>query len=219
MADNTAITPGSGETIADDDIGGVKYQRNKLVYGDDGVNTGDVSIRNPYPVTDQTRDTYVIQTGPTSLVATASTIHLDLFNATGSGVVLRVVGLYHNFRFPGTVTGVDVQWDIIRTSTVGTGGSIVAPQSLDTNNIALPATVTARIKPTAGATTSSTLWTWFTYTEDSSNAYEGIWTNGVNLLYRPLIIRETQGLKLTQTTSSATGTCNTTIFFERAPGI
>jgi hypothetical protein len=34
-----------------DDIGGVKYQRIKLIHGADGVNDGDVSTSNPLPVT------------------------------------------------------------------------------------------------------------------------------------------------------------------------
>jgi hypothetical protein len=37
MADNIAITPGTGATIAADDIGGVHYQRIKLSLGADGT--------------------------------------------------------------------------------------------------------------------------------------------------------------------------------------
>lgn len=37
MADNVAITPGSGATIASDDVGGVQFQRVKLDVGGDGV--------------------------------------------------------------------------------------------------------------------------------------------------------------------------------------
>lgn len=48
MSDNTSI-PGS-DTIATDDIGGVKYQRVKLVLGADGVNDGDVASGNALPV-------------------------------------------------------------------------------------------------------------------------------------------------------------------------
>jgi hypothetical protein len=52
MADNTPLNPGTGgDVIASDDIGGVKYQRNKLIHGADGVNDGDVSTSNPLPVT------------------------------------------------------------------------------------------------------------------------------------------------------------------------
>jgi len=49
MADNSTL-PAAGDIIATDDIGGVKFQRVKLVYGDDGVNGGDVSLANPLPV-------------------------------------------------------------------------------------------------------------------------------------------------------------------------
>lgn len=50
MADNVAITPGSGATAAADDIGGVLFQRVKVAVGADGVNDGDVSSVNPMPV-------------------------------------------------------------------------------------------------------------------------------------------------------------------------
>ncbi|TFH41463.1 MAG: hypothetical protein E4H01_14945 [Lysobacterales bacterium] len=57
MADNTqvldpsAIINGVGDTIATDDIGGVKFQRVKMTLGADGVNDSDVSSANPMPVT------------------------------------------------------------------------------------------------------------------------------------------------------------------------
>ena len=37
MADNVAITPGSGATVATDDVGGFHYQRIKVAVGADGV--------------------------------------------------------------------------------------------------------------------------------------------------------------------------------------
>ena len=52
MADNTELTAGSGgDTIATDDIAGVKHQRVKIQYGDDGSAT-DVSDTNPLPIDD-----------------------------------------------------------------------------------------------------------------------------------------------------------------------
>ena len=51
MADNTELPSGSGgDTIATDDISGVKYPRSKLTLGADGVNDGDVSGSNPMPI-------------------------------------------------------------------------------------------------------------------------------------------------------------------------
>lgn len=52
MADDTILNSGSGgDTIATDDIGGVKYPRSKIVVGADGTNDGDVSSSNPLPIT------------------------------------------------------------------------------------------------------------------------------------------------------------------------
>lgn len=51
MADNTVTNPGSGgDTIATDDVSGVKHQRVKVEFGTDGVAT-DVSASNPLPMT------------------------------------------------------------------------------------------------------------------------------------------------------------------------
>lgn len=44
MADNIAVTPGTGETIAFDDVSGVKYQRVKLDVGGDGASSPVESI-------------------------------------------------------------------------------------------------------------------------------------------------------------------------------
>lgn len=49
MPDNVGYTPGSGATVAADDIGGVLYQRVKVGVGADGSAT-DVSTDNPMPV-------------------------------------------------------------------------------------------------------------------------------------------------------------------------
>jgi hypothetical protein len=49
MADNVGYTPGTGATVAADDISSVLYQRIKIVHGGDGVNDGDVSATNPMP--------------------------------------------------------------------------------------------------------------------------------------------------------------------------
>lgn len=51
MADNVTLNPGlNGAIVASDEILGVQYQRMKLIHGADGVNNGDVSTVNPFPV-------------------------------------------------------------------------------------------------------------------------------------------------------------------------
>lgn len=50
MADNTTLNAGTGgDVIGSDDIGGVKFQRVKLIHGADGVNAGDVAEGNGLP--------------------------------------------------------------------------------------------------------------------------------------------------------------------------
>src|SRR5262245_66658640 len=50
MADNTILNPGvGGDTVATDDIAGIKYQRVKVTFGVDGVAT-DVAAATPLPV-------------------------------------------------------------------------------------------------------------------------------------------------------------------------
>lgn len=49
MADNVGYTPGSGATVAADDIGGVLHQRVKVGIGADG-SAADVSADNPMPM-------------------------------------------------------------------------------------------------------------------------------------------------------------------------
>lgn len=61
MADNVILNPGAGgDTIAGDDIGGVVFQRNKLIHGVDGTNDGDVARSNPLPV-------HLVNTGRTEV--------------------------------------------------------------------------------------------------------------------------------------------------------
>ena len=50
MADNVGYTPGTGATVAADEIAGVLHQRVKIGIGTDGSAT-DVSSSNPMPVT------------------------------------------------------------------------------------------------------------------------------------------------------------------------
>ena len=50
MTDFVGYTPGTGASVAVDDIGGILHQRVKLGIGDDGVAV-DVSAANPLPAT------------------------------------------------------------------------------------------------------------------------------------------------------------------------
>ena len=88
MPDNVGYTPGTGATVAADDIGGVLHQRVKIGVGVDGSAT-DVSSTNPMPVQEVDPSTQTAF-GP---VTTASTV---LFSAVDTAnertIVLQLSG-------------------------------------------------------------------------------------------------------------------------------
>jgi hypothetical protein len=112
MADNFDYTPGTGETGAADDIGGVKFPRIKLIYGADGVNAGDVAANNPLPVVVSGGTTAitgtVTVTGSTSVIntvtVTGSTAVVGTVTVTGSTAVVGVVTVTGSTAVIGTVT-------------------------------------------------------------------------------------------------------------------
>lgn len=86
MADNTTLNVGTlGDTLGTDDIGGVKYQRVKLIFGPDGVNRGDVEQANPLPVQIAT-PTNTFPTVASVQAISASVTSLTLFATTSSRV-------------------------------------------------------------------------------------------------------------------------------------
>ena len=95
MAYNVAVTPGSGATVAADDIGGgILAQRVKVVWGVDGTGN-DTSATNPMPVAEVARGSALGKGGITS-AATAATLVasntsrqvVEVSNGGGSGVWL-----------------------------------------------------------------------------------------------------------------------------------
>lgn len=79
MADNVAITAGSGTTIATDDIGsGVQVQRIKPVWGADGTGN-DTQVANPLPA--QT----TIEVSQVSSLGTIATPQYAVINSSSSG--------------------------------------------------------------------------------------------------------------------------------------
>lgn len=91
MADNVAITPGSGAIAAADDIGGVLFQRVKLVQGADGVNGGDIAASNPLPVYNRD-DAATTSFGP---ITAASTVLFSAIEMSDhKSVALQLTGLW-----------------------------------------------------------------------------------------------------------------------------
>lgn len=205
MADNVAVTAGAGTTIATDDVGGVQYQRVKIAFGADGVAT-DAHGDNPFPVIERGIPTYFFSTAMAA--GAAAKIYMDIFNATGSGKIAKLRGLYVVSN-SAVVTGVPVQWTLARTTSVGSSASATLTAGVaDLSDPAIPTQVTARHAPTAGAATGGALFDFWTTSEETlpANALGSI-TNwcitaaGVT----PITFRENQGIKLTHVTSTTAG--------------
>jgi hypothetical protein len=204
VADNIAVTPGAGATVATDDVGGIQYQRIKIAFGADGVAT-DAHNDNPFPVIERGIPTYFFSS--VMAAGAAGKIYMDIFNATGSGKVAKLRGLYV-ISNSAAVTGVPVQWTLARTTAVGTSGTVLTAGVADLSDPSIPAQVTARHAPTGGATTGGALFDFWNTSEETlpMNALGSI-TNwmiqapGVT----PITFRENQGVKLTHVTSTTAG--------------
>jgi len=113
MADNVGYTPGVGATIAADDIGGILYQKVKMIHGADGI-AHETADNNPLPVTATQELMQAIEAMRMAIHALTRTIGLAQVNpATGrmlvdpSGVTSPV-----NATQSGT-------WNITNLATIG----------------------------------------------------------------------------------------------------
>lgn len=88
--------------------------------------------------------------------ATAAKSLLKVFNASGSGVVLRVYRVWVLNNQTVAVTGIIAPMSLVRLSTVGSGGTAVTCIKHDTNSTALPAQVTAAYGDTTPGTVDAT---------------------------------------------------------------
>ncbi len=204
--DSVFITPGSGATVATELIAGKEHQ---VVIQADG--SGHLLGTLP---------TYYYATP--SAAAGVSKLYFDLFNATASGKVIDIRGLW---SIPDTdvavVGAVAIRLDLYRTSAVGTGGTAHSYKSAtpdvaggnicpaDTNNAALPAQITARWLPTAGATISEWLFPTYSLGEEASTSMAYI-TQYQNLIPelvfgQRLTLREGQGILLKQGAVASAG--------------
>jgi hypothetical protein len=212
--DSVTVTPGAGATIATELIAGKEHQ--VIVQADSSG--------------------HIIGTLPTYLYATpaaaagASKLYFDLFNASGSGKIIDVRGIWCIAKTDVAVTGaVAIRVDIYRTSAAGTGGTAHSYKSptidvaggnicpMDTSNAALPAQITARWLPTGGATISEWMIPTYALGEEAatSMAYMTQYQNLLpNLTWgQRFALREGQGLLVKQGTIASAGSIGFLVAF------
>lgn len=204
--DSVLVTPGAGATVATHNPGDGKEYQVVMVADDSGH-------------IQQTLPTYSWW-APTAAVG-ANKLYADLFNASGSGKVIELRGIWAITDTDTAVTGaLGIELLLLRTSAVGTGGTAptynggsasttgtIVP--FDTNNSALPAQITARALPTGGATISAFWWSQFVPGEEAatSQAYMTAFQNLLpsTAMGQRLTLREGQGILYKQGAIASVG--------------
>ncbi len=186
--DSILVTPGSGATVATQLVSSKEHQV--------------VMIANANGHILDTLETWYFWS--TYEAGAANEILLDIFNATGSGKVIKVRKLYvhHN---QAAVVGIGVTCNVDKTSAVGTGGTTITPQPADSTNTALPAQITCRHAATGGATSSGTLFGIALNPEETLPAASiACMINWIpeGPTVQEIVIRENQGFRVQQITSS-----------------
>jgi hypothetical protein len=201
--DSILVTPGSGATVATQLANSKEHQV--------------VMLADPAGHLIGAQDAYVAFFPVTVGVAAARTNHWDLFNASGSGKIIRVWGIYPEIGMVSAVAGVGIAWELVRTTAVGTGGTGITPRPMDTSATALSGSVTARQKPSGGATAGVTLLGLQLHGEDANAGV--VIARFFNILRwaddfgQALVLREGEGVRMDQVTSSAVGNWGWVVVF------
>jgi len=210
LVNDSIVLPGTGSTAATQVVAGKEHQ-GMVVVDESGHIVGSLP-------------TY-FWTTPQAAPA-ANKLHLDLFNDTGSGKIIKIQGIWAMGGLdtsPNATVGTKI--DLYRTSTVGTGGTAWVYRSAtanvdggnvvpaDTANAAVPAQITGRHASAATVIAGATIDDWvfphFTMPDDV-NTSQGYTTQRQNMIPelpwgQKWTIREGQGLLLKQGAAPGVG--------------
>lgn len=210
--DSIAVTPGTGATVATQLVSAKEYQVVMLAMPDGNISGSLPQYRMICP----------------SQAVGANKVFVDLFNATGSGVALRILSAFCYVDNDTAVTGtLGAEISLTRTTAIGTGGTAAATNgtsltaitlsAMDTSNPALSASVTARSAPTGGATAGALMGQRWVFTEETSAPSGIAGTLGAEFVRNEgadLIVRENTGLRFVQGTVASVGNLAFEITFE-----
>ena len=201
--DSILVTPGSGATVATQLVNGKEYQ--VVCIADD---TGQIEGSNP-------RYRLVV---PAQAVG-ANKVYCDLFNATGSGKVMKILSVFVYPDIDTAVTGtLGVEMALTRTTAVGTGGTAAVNDGtsltaatisrFDLVDAVVPTQVTARLAPAGGATAGAYLGSRFIFTEETNAGSAISASQGADIIRNEgakLIVRENSGLRVVQGAVASVG--------------
>ena len=199
--DSITVTPGAGATVATHTVASKEHQVVMLADADGHIQGS--------------KNDYYFMLASTVHVAAASTLMWDLFNADAS-LIVRVHTIQHRVNLETAVTGVGFEWQLLRTTSAGTGGTAQTAWLPDTAQTALDADITCRLKPTGGAAASTSLLWYYNHSEETQagNQLAGGGYRGMDIVppmlgpdgsRQGIVLRQNQGLRLNQETNSAAG--------------
>jgi hypothetical protein len=117
MPDNVGYTPGVGATIAADDIGGILYQKVKMIHGADGI-AHETADSNPLPVTATQELMQAIEAMRMAIHALTRTIGLAQVNPLTGRMLVDPSGV--TSPVSGTVSANQSgTWNITNLATIG----------------------------------------------------------------------------------------------------
>lgn len=123
MADNIAVTPGSGATIGAENItvsgSSTLLQRVKISLGAYDIDNGDLASGNPMPVTGSTTlvNVQLPSSGSVNINVTGATTNVIVIPSTATGSIYLTALLVSNGQTAGTIT--------LGVTNVSTAGNIV----------------------------------------------------------------------------------------------
>ena len=210
--DSIAVTPGTGATVATHLVSSKEYQVVMLA-DEDGHLHGSLS-----------RYRLIV---PSQAVA-ANKVYCDLFNATGSGRIIRITSVFAYPDIDTAVTGtLGVEIALTRTTAAGTGGTAAVNDGtsltaatfarMDTTDSVVPTQITARSSPTGGATAGAYLGSRWVFTEETnagSALSAGLGADLIRNEGSKVIVRENEGIRVLQGAVASVGTIAIEINFE-----
>lgn len=137
--------------------------------------------------------------------------HITVFNAAGSGKVVKVRKLFPINVQLAAVTGVALRFDMKRV-TAASAGTAITPQAMDSNNTALPAGITVRTNGTV--TEGALMWPQIVSSEEIAANTSQLIASTLNAMLnnipegneiQELTLREGEGFTAKQITSSTVG--------------
>lgn len=201
--DSITVTPGTGASVATHLVNSKEYQVIMVADENGQIEGSNPRYRAIFP----------------SVAVGANKVYCDLFNATGSGKIVKVLSVFAYTDNDTAVTGtLGVEIALTRTTAVGTGGTAAVNDGtalnaatitrMDTADSVVPAQVTARAVPAGGATAGAYLGSRWLFTEETNAASAIAGTAGAELIRNDgskLIVRENSGIRVVQGTVASVG--------------